>query len=277
MKVIKTISEMQEYRKSLPEPVGFVPTMGYLHEGHISLIRRAKEENTSVVVSIFVNPAQFGPAEDFEKYPRDLKGDTELLEEEGVDAIFAPEAEEMYPADFNSRVEVIGLTQKLEGNCRPGHFRGVTTVVNKLFNIVNPAKAYFGQKDAQQAVVINKMVKDLNMNLEVLTCPTVREPDGLAMSSRNVYLRPEDRQSATVLYRSLMLAKDLYERGERNAENIRKEMVNLIKTEEMARIDYVSVADPVTLDELDSINGKALVSVAVKFYKTRLIDNVVLG
>jgi pantoate--beta-alanine ligase len=235
MKVIKTISEMQEYRKSLPEPVGFVPTMGYLHEGHISLIRRAKEENTSVVVSIFVNPAQFGPNEDFEKYPRDLDGDTELLQEEGVDAIFAPEAKEMYPADFNSWVEVIGVTQKLEGDCRPGHFRGVTTVVNKLFNIVKPAKAYFGQKDAQQAVVINKMVKDLNMNLEVVTCPIIREPDGLAMSSRNVYLRTEDRKSATVLYRSLMLAKDLYERGERNAENIRKEMVNLIKTEEMAR------------------------------------------
>jgi pantoate--beta-alanine ligase len=277
MKVIKTIPEMQAYRKTLVEPVGFVPTMGYLHEGHISLVRKAKEENASVVVSIFVNPTQFGPGEDFEKYPRDLQGDIELLAEEGVDAVLAPESGEMYPQDFNSRVEVIGITQKLEGNCRPGHFRGVTTVVNKLFNIVRPARAYFGQKDAQQAVVINKMVKDLNMNLDVVTCPTIREEDGLAMSSRNVYLNPEERQAATVLYRSLMLVKDMYDQGERNAESIRKEMVRLIKTEEMARIDYVSVADPVTLDELDVIIGKALVSLAVKFGKTRLIDNVVLG
>lgn len=277
MKIIKTISEMRELRKTLPEPVGFVATMGYLHEGHISLVRKAKEENASVMVSIFVNPTQFGPNEDFEKYPRDIDGDLEILEEEGVDAVFAPEADEIYPKDFNSRVEVIGITQKLEGNCRPGHFRGVTTIVNKLFNIVVPNKAYFGQKDAQQAIVINKMVKDLNMNLEVITCPTIREPDGLAMSSRNVYLRPEDRQSATVLYRALMLAKDLYQQGERNAETVRTEMVRLIKTEEPARIDYVSVADPVTLEELDEISGKALVSLAVKFYKTRLIDNIVLG
>lgn len=277
MKIIKTISEMRELRKTLPEPVGFVATMGYLHEGHISLVRKAKEENASVMVSIFVNPTQFGPNEDFEKYPRDIDGDLEILEEEGVDAVFAPEADEIYPKDFNSRVEVIGITQKLEGNCRPGHFRGVTTIVNKLFNIVTPNKAYFGQKDAQQAIVINKMVKDLNMNLEVITCPTIREPDGLAMSSRNVYLRPEDRQSATVLYRALMLAKDLYQQGERNAETVRTEMVRLIKTEEPARIDYVSVADPVTLEELDEISGKALVSLAVKFYKTRLIDNIVLG
>ncbi len=277
MKIINTISEMRDFRKTLCEPVGFVPTMGYLHEGHISLVRKAKEENASVVVSIFVNPTQFGPNEDFEKYPRDMEGDTEMLEEEGVDAVFAPEAIEMYPPDFSSRVEVTGITQKLEGNCRPGHFRGVTTVVNKLFNIVRPDRAYFGQKDAQQVIVINKMVKDLNMNLDVITCPTIREEDGLAMSSRNVYLNTEDRQAATVLYRSLMLVKDLYDQGERKAETIRKEMVRLIKTEELARIDYVSVADPVTLDELDEITGKALVSMAVKFGKTRLIDNVVLG
>jgi pantoate--beta-alanine ligase len=277
MKIIKTVREMQDFRKTLPEPVGLVPTMGYLHAGHISLVRQAKINNTSVVASIFVNPTQFGPNEDFEKYPRDMEGDSEMLEEEGVDVLFAPEAEEMYPPDFNSRVEVTGITQKLEGNCRPGHFRGVTTVVNKLFNIVSPDKAYFGQKDAQQAVVINKMVKDLNMNLEVVTCPTIREEDGLAMSSRNVYLSDEERQAATVLYRSLMLVKDMYDQGERNAETIRKEMVRLIKTEELAKIDYVSVADPVTLDELDEITEKALVSMAVKFGKTRLIDNVVLG
>jgi pantoate--beta-alanine ligase len=277
MKIIKTVSEMKSFRKTLPEPVGLVPTMGYLHAGHISLVRQAKKDNASVVVSVFVNPTQFGPGEDFEKYPRDLEGDAELLKEEGVDAVFAPEAIEMYPADFSSRVEVTGITQKLEGNCRPGHFRGVTTIVNKLFNIVKPDKAYFGQKDAQQAVVINKMVKDLDMNLDVVTCPTIREEDGLAMSSRNVYLSYEDRQAATVLYRSLMLTKDLYEHGERNAETIRKEIVRLIKTEELARIDYVSVADPVTLDELGEITGKALVSMAVKFDKTRLIDNVVLG
>ena len=276
MKIINTVREMQDFRKNLPEPVGFVPTMGYLHAGHISLVRKAKKDDASVVVSIFVNPTQFGPNEDYEKYPRDMEGDIELLEEEGVDVLFAPEADEMYPSDFNSRVEVTGITQKLEGNCRPGHFRGVTTVVNKLFNIVSPDKAYFGQKDAQQAIVINKMVKDLNMNLNVVTCPTIREEDGLAMSSRNVYLSSEDRQAATILYRSLMLAKDLYDQGERNAETMRKEMVRLIKTEELARIDYVSVADTVTLDELDEITGKALVSVAVKFGKTRLIDNVML-
>jgi pantoate--beta-alanine ligase len=277
MKVIKTISEMKTFRKALPEPVGLVPTMGYLHEGHISLVRQAKKDNASVVVSVFVNPTQFGPGEDFETYPRDLEGDIELLEEEGVDAVFAPEADEMYPANFSSRVEVTGITQKLEGNCRPGHFRGVTTVVNKLFNIVRPDRAYFGQKDAQQAAVIKKMVADLNMNLEVITCPIVREVDGLAMSSRNIYLNPRERQASTVLYRSLMLAQGLYAQGERDAEIIRKEMVRLIKTEELARIDYVSIADPATLDELGEITGKALVSMAVKFGKTRLIDNVVLG
>jgi len=277
MKVIKIISEMKSFRKALPEPVGLVPTMGYLHEGHISLVRQAKKDNASVVVSVFVNPTQFSPGEDFETYPRDLEGDVELLEEEGVDAVFAPEADEMYPANFSSRVEVTGITQKLEGNCRPGHFRGVTTVVNKLFNIVRPDRAYFGQKDAQQAAVIKKMVADLNMNLEVITCPIVREMDGLALSSRNIYLNPRERQASTVLYRSLMLAQNLYAQGERDAEIIRKEIVRLIKTEELARIDYVSIADPATLDELDEITGKALVSMAVKFGKTRLIDNVVLG
>ncbi len=277
MKVIKIISEMKSFRKALPEPVGLVPTMGYLHEGHISLVRQAKKDNASVVVSVFVNPTQFCPGEDFETYPRDLEGDVELLEEEGVDAVFAPEADEMYPANFSSRVEVTGITQKLEGNCRPGHFRGVTTVVNKLFNIVRPDRAYFGQKDAQQAAVIKKMVADLNMNLEVITCPIVREMDGLALSSRNIYLDPRERQASTVLYRSLMLAQGLYAQGERDAEIIRKEIVRLIKTEELARIDYVSIADPATLDELDEITGKALVSMAVKFGKTRLIDNVMLG
>jgi len=277
MKVIKIISEMKSFRKALPEPVGLVPTMGYLHEGHISLVRQAKKDNASVVVSVFVNPTQFSPGEDFETYPRDLEGDVELLEEEGVDAVFAPEADEMYPANFSSRVEVTGITQKLEGNCRPGHFRGVTTVVNKLFNIVRPDRAYFGQKDAQQAVIIKKMVADLNMNLEVITCPIVREMDGLALSSRNIYLNPRERQASTVLYRSLMLAQNLYAQGERDAEIIRKEIVRLIKTEELARIDYVSIADPATLDELGEITGKALVSMAVKFGKTRLIDNVVLG
>jgi pantoate--beta-alanine ligase len=277
MKVIKIISEMKSFRKALPEPVGLVPTMGYLHEGHISLVRQAKKDNASVVVSVFVNPTQFSPGEDFETYPRDLEGDVELLEEEGVDAVFAPEADEMYPANFSSRVEVTGITQKLEGNCRPGHFRGVTTVVNKLFNIVRPDRAYFGQKDAQQAVIIKKMVADLNMNLEVITCPIVREMDGLALSSRNIYLNPRERQASTVLYRSLMLAQNLYAQGERDAEIVRKEIVRLIKTEELARIDYVSIADPATLDELDEITGKALVSMAVKFGKTRLIDNVILG
>jgi len=276
MKVIETIAEMKELRLRLAKPVGLVPTMGYLHEGHLALVRQARVENSSVVVSIFVNPTQFDRREDFKQYPRDPQRDLALLEKEGTDIIFMPSADEMYPPPFSSWVEVGKLAERLEGASRPGHFRGVVTVVAKLFNIVQPTRAYFGQKDAQQAVVIKRTVADLNMNLEIVTVPTVREPDGLAMSSRNICLSPEERQAATVLYRALCLAQQLYSQGETNAQCLRQEMTELIQNEQLASIDYVSVADPETLEELDKASPPALVSLAVKIGNTRLIDNVVL-
>ena len=276
MKVIKKIDEMKRLRQQLAEPIGFVPTMGYFHEGHLSLVRQARAENPSVVVSIFVNPTQFGPQEDLTSYPRDLQRDLARLDKERTDIVFMPSVAEMYPPQFNSWVEIGKVSERLEGASRPGHFRGVTTVVAKLFNIIQPTKAYFGQKDAQQAIVIRKLVAELNMNLEIITLPTVREPDGLAMSSRNAYLNGEQRQAAVVLYQALCLAEELYAGGERNAERIRQEMTALIKKQPMANIDYVSVADAKTLDELDTVNFPALVSMAVRIGKTRLIDNVVL-
>ncbi|MCL0064423.1 pantoate--beta-alanine ligase [Dehalococcoidia bacterium] len=277
MKVARTIPAMKEIRGELPEPVGFVPTMGYLHEGHLSLVRRARGENRSVAVSIFVNPTQFGPQEDFESYPRDIERDLTLLRGEGTDVVFLPEAEEMYPADFNSWIVVEGMTEMLEGASRPGHFRGVATIVAKLLNIVEPARAYFGQKDAQQALVIKKMVADLNMNPQIIVAPTVREPDGLAMSSRNSYLNPEERQAALVLWKSLSLAQQLRSGGEKSADRIRRQMIALIEGEPRALIDYVSIADLGSLRELDEIDSPALVSLAVWIGKTRLIDNVILG
>jgi len=277
MKVVEKIDEMRELRQRLTKPVGLVPTMGYLHEGHLALVRQARSENPVVVVSIFVNPTQFGHQEDFEKYPRDHVLDLAILEKEKTDIVFIPSVAEMYPPQFNSWVEVGKVTGRLEGASRPGYFRGVTTVVAKLFNIVEPTRAYFGQKDAQQAIVIKKMVADLNMNLEIVTVPTVREPDGLAMSSRNIYLNPQERQAALVLYQALNLAQKLWSPGEKDAERIRQEMTALIKKQPLADIDYVSVADTETLDELDTVKSPALVSLAVKIGKTRLIDNVVLG
>ena len=276
MKVIEKIDEMKQSRQQLTEPVGFVPTMGYFHGGHLALVKRARTENPSVVVSIFVNPTQFGPQEDFDKYPRAPQRDLALLDKERVDIVFMPSAAEMYPAGFNSWVEVAKVTERLEGASRPSHFRGVTTVVTKLFNIVQPTRAYFGQKDAQQAIAIKKMVADLNMNLEIVTVPTVRESDGLAMSSRNTYLNPKERQAATVLYQALSLAQKLWSQGERDAQRLRQEMTGLIQKQPLATIDYVSVADAETLDELDTVRPPALVSVAVKIGKTRLIDNIVL-
>jgi len=277
MKAISTVAEFKEVRRKIRGTVGFVPTMGYLHEGHLFLARRAKAENDVSVVSIFVNPTQFGPKEDFARYPRDPDRDLALLEKERTDLVLMPPVEEMYPPGISTWVDVEGVTKRLEGAARPGHFRGVSTVVAKLFNIVEPARAYFGQKDAQQVVVIKKMVTDLNMNLEIVVAPTQREPDGLAMSSRNVYLNPEERQAAVVLWRSMNLAKGLWQEGERDAEKLRNEMVALIKKEPLARIDYVSMADPETLDELSQIKGSALVSMAVYVGKTRLIDNMTLA
>jgi pantoate--beta-alanine ligase len=276
MKVVETIDDLKRLRLKLPEPVGFVPTMGYLHEGHLVLVRRAKAENSSVVVSIFVNPTQFGPQEDFDKYPRNPERDLAMLEKEGVDLVFMPSVAEMYPPQFDSWVEVGKVSERLEGATRPGHFRGVATVVAKLFNIVQPDKAYFGQKDAQQALVIKKMVADLNMNREVVVVPTVREPDSLAMSSRNIYLNPEERKAAVVLYQALTLAQKLWSQGEKDAQNIRQQMTALIQKQPLADIDYISIADAETLDELDTIKPLAVVSLAVRIGRTRLIDNMVL-
>ena len=276
MKIVEKINDMKRLRQQITEPVGLVPTMGYLHEGHLALVKRARAENSSVVVSIFVNPTQFGPQEDFKHYPRDHELDLSILRKEKTDIVFMPSVTEMYPAPFNSWVEVGKVTERLEGAARPGHFRGVTTVVAKLFNIVQPTRAYFGQKDAQQAIVIKKMVADLNMNVEVVACPTVREPDGLAMSSRNIYLNSEQRQAATVLYQALSLAQQLWSQGEKDAGRIRQEMLALIQKQPLATIDYVSIADTETLDELDTVSPPALVSLAVRIGKTRLIDNIVV-
>jgi pantoate--beta-alanine ligase len=276
MKVILTVAGMREWRRITAAPVGFVPTMGYLHEGHISLVKRAQAENASVVVSIFVNPTQFGPQEDFKNYPRNTNRDLGMLEP-FTDVVFMPSDSEMYPDRYNTWVEVNALTSQLEGASRPGHFRGVSTVVTKLFNIVQPDKTYFGQKDAQQLLVIKKMAADLNMNLEVIACPTLRETDGLAMSSRNTYLTPEQRKTAPVLYKALMLARDKWSKGEKDAAKIREEMEKLIRKEPLADIVYVSIADALTLKEFPQLMQKpALVSMAVKFGKTRLIDNIIL-
>jgi pantoate--beta-alanine ligase len=275
MKTAETIVSMRQFRQESPEPVGFVPTMGYLHEGHLSLVKRARDENKTVVVSIFVNPTQFGPGEDFRSYPRDTERDLAMLEPY-TDIVFMPPLEEMYPEGYDSWVEVGDITQRLEGASRPTHFRGVTTVVAKLFNIVQPTYAYFAQKDAQQLLVVKKMVKDLDMDLEIITCPTIREPDGLAMSSRNTYLNTEQRQASTVIYKSLQLAESLWKQGDKNAETLRLRLTEFIEQEPLADIDYVSVADTDTLEELDTIGNSALVSMAVRFGKTRLIDNIVL-
>ena len=277
MKVVETIAAMKAERGKLTGSVGFVPTMGYLHEGHLALVRHARTETLSVIVSIFVNPTQFGPQEDFATYPRDPERDLALLEKENVGVVFMPSAQEMYPEGFSSSVAVEGITERLEGKPRPCHFKGVTTVVAKLFNIVQPDRAYFGQKDAQQLAVIRKMVSDLNMNLEIVAVPTVREPDGLAMSSRNTNLTPEERKAAPVLWKALCLARGHWENGEKDAARLRQEMTTLIEREPFAQIEYVSIADPETLEELAKIAEPALVSLAVRIGGTRLIDNTMLG
>jgi pantoate--beta-alanine ligase len=276
MMIVTTLEELRTARAMLAEPVGFVPTMGCLHEGHLSLARRAREECASVIVSIFVNPTQFSPSEDLSKYPRDLERDLHLLEPLGVDLVWTPTPQVMYPSGFQTWVSVDELTRPLEGALRPGHFRGVTTVVAKLFNAVQPQKAYFGQKDAQQAAVIRQMARDLDFPIESVVCPTVREADGLAMASRNTYLNPDERKAATVLYRALSVAKTAYEKGERDAETLRRIMRQMIASEPLAQMQYVSCADYYTLEELETITGKTLLSLAVFFGKTRLIDNLLL-
>ncbi len=277
MQVVTTLAELRAARAALPEPVGFVPTMGYLHAGHLALVRCARRENAAVAVSIFVNPTQFGPDEDLDRYPRDLARDLRLLQAEGVDLVWTPTPEVMYPEGYQTWVEVADLTRVLEGAHRPGHFRGVTTVVSKLFAGVQPRRAYFGQKDAQQARVIIQMTRDLNLPIEIVVCPTVREPDGLALSSRNTYLTPEQRQAATVLYRALQAARQEYEAGRRDAEHLRQTMRAVLAAEPLARPQYVSCADPDTLRELQGLVEKALLSMAVFVGQTRLIDNLLLG
>ena len=274
MQVIKTIAEIRGLRQKLSGSVGFVPTMGYLHEGHLALVKQARVGNDTVVVSIFVNPTQFSPNEDLATYPRDLDRDLGFLEQGGTDIVFVPSDAEMYPQELSTWVDVKKVTERLEGASRPGHFRGVATVVAKLLNIVQPTRAYFGQKDAQQVVVIKRMVADLDMNLEVVVVPTVRESDGLAMSSRNSYLNSEERQAATVLFRALSLARQLWQFGEKDASKIRYEMESLIRKEPLAQIDYVSIADADTLEELAVIDRLALASLAVRIGRTRLIDNM---
>jgi pantoate--beta-alanine ligase len=277
MNVTRTVDEMRGARRALEGDVGLVPTMGYLHEGHLSLVRAARGENEHVVVSIFVNPTQFGPNEDFERYPRDEDRDLELLRGEGVDVVFAPSVEEMYPPGDATFVDVEGVTDVLEGAHRPGHFRGVATVVSKLFHIIEPTRAYFGQKDAQQLLVIKMMVRDQRMPVEIVGCPTVREQYGLAMSSRNAYLSPVQREAAPVLRQALERAKDLFADGERDGERLRAAMREMIDGEPLATADYVSVADTETLAELERVEADALASLAVRIGKTRLIDNVTLG
>lgn len=272
-----SLEELRQARALLDNPLGLVPTMGYLHKGHISLVERARAECASVGVSIFVNPTQFGPSEDLDKYPRNLEGDLKLLEAAGADLVWMPTPDIVYPPGYQTWVDVDGLTSPLEGAMRPGHFRGVTTVVTKLFNAFQPQRAYFGQKDAQQAAVIRRMTRDLDFPIDVVICPTVREADGLAMSSRNTYLNPQERQAAVVLFRALGAAKSAYDAGERDADKLRQVMTETIQAEPLARLQYVSCADYDTLEELQTIGGKALLSMAVHLGKTRLIDNFVIG
>lgn len=256
--------------------IGLVPTMGYLHEGHLSLVRECRKRADVTVVSIFVNPLQFGPQEDFRRYPRDPERDASLLEKEGVDILFLPADGDMYPEGYRTSVEVAGLQDKLCGRLRPGHFKGVATVVHKLFNIVRPDYAFFGQKDAQQVVVLRRMAKDLNMDVEIRALPIIREPDGLAMSSRNTYLSAEERRAALVLSRSLEEARRTFEKGERAASLIRQRLLRAIASEPLAKMDYAEVVDPSSLEPVERIEGRALVALAVSIGKTRLIDNTIL-
>jgi len=277
MKIVRSIRLMREIsrgQKSKGRSIGFVPTMGALHEGHLSLIRKAGKENNFLVVSIFVNPTQFGKMEDFKRYPRALEKDALLCKRAGVDVIFYPSAKDMYPSECKTYVEVEDLNQVLCGNSRPGHFRGVATVVTKLLNIVSPNRAYFGQKDAQQAVIIRKIVGDLNLSVKVEVLPTVRQADGLALSSRNTYLKPQERIDALGLFQSLKLAKDLIRQGKTDSSAIINSMRKLIRAKKNAKVDYIAIVDAQNLTPLRKVSGKCLIALAVWIGKTRLIDNL---
>jgi len=277
MKIVKTLEELRTARTHLNAPVGLVPTMGFLHAGHLSLVQCARQDCASVVVSIYVNPTQFGPNEDFAAYPRDVDRDLDLLRDAGVNLVWVPTEEVMYPHGYQTFVTVEEITQVLEGAMRPTHFRGVTTIVAKLFNAVQPDKAFFGQKDAQQVAVLQQMVRDLNFNLEMVVCPIVREKDGLALSSRNIYLDVDQRKAALVLSRSLRKARELFAAGERDAIKIHQAMDAVFADEPLARSQYISLVDPKTLLDIEKIETEALVSMAVYMGKTRLIDNTILG
>lgn len=278
MKTIRSLHTMAKEIDRLKKAgfsIGFVPTMGYLHEGHVSLLKKGRKENDILVMSIFVNPIQFGPREDFRRYPRDFQRDEEIALEQKVDIIFYPDTARMYPKDFKTHVEVEGLTQGLCGLRRPGHFRGVTTVVAKLFNIVRPDTAYFGQKDAQQALVIKRMVRDLNFPIKIKVLPTVREKDKLAMSSRNVYLDRKERKAAVSLFRSLKQASAMIKKGVRDIDTIKRKLAEFIREEKCARIDYIEIVDRKNLERLESVKrGNTLIALAVYIGKTRLIDNI---
>ena len=279
MKIVGTVKEVREQVKEWKKQgltVGFVPTMGYLHEGHKSLMDAARKGNDKVVVSIFVNPMQFGPTEDLATYPRDLDHDAALCESAGVDLIFHPEPEEMYEKDFCSFVDMTGLTEGLCGKTRPIHFRGVCTVVNKFFNIVTPDRAYFGQKDGQQLAVIKRMVRDLNMDIEIIGCPIVREEDGLAKSSRNTYLSPEERKAALILSKTVALGKELA-KTEKDANKVVEAMKKNIETEPMAKIDYVEAVDALSMEPVEKLEGTCMLAMAVYIGKTRLIDNTLIN
>jgi pantoate--beta-alanine ligase len=280
MKIIASAKEMTSLSKEVRRSgrtTGFVPTMGALHQGHLSLVRAAREQTDIVVTSIFVNPTQFGPSEDFSKYPRTFEKDSAMLAEEKTDYIFSPSVEEMYPKDATTWVDVEELSGKLDGCSRPGHFRGVTTVVSKLFNIVQPDMAFFGQKDAAQVAVIRKMVRDLNLDVEIVVCPIVRESDGLAMSSRNAYLNPEQRKQALVLSQALKKVEKLAVQGERNSEKLIGAGKQVIAEEPSVRLDYFEIVNPDTLDPVADVNQGALVAVAAFVGTTRLIDNLLLS
>ncbi|MFN4223715.1 MAG: pantoate--beta-alanine ligase [Fervidobacterium nodosum] len=279
MRLVQTINEMKRLSKEAIDKgktIGFVPTMGYLHEGHLSLVKKAREDNDIVVVSIFVNPTQFGPNEDFNRYPRDLERDLRLLEPLNVDYVFYPSVEEMYPKNYSVYVDEVELSKYLCGAKRPGHFRGVCTVVTKLFNIVKPTRAYFGQKDAQQFRILRRMVQNLNMDVEMIEMPIVRESDGLAMSSRNVYLNEEERKEATRLHKSLLKAKELIENGEREVSKIKNSMLEILN-HPLLKIDYVEIVDEETLKPIEKIEGKVIIALAVFVGKARLIDNMIIN
>ena len=278
MRIIRTAPEMAAVCRGAVPTLGLVPTMGALHDGHLSLVRRARAENETLAVTIFVNPTQFGATEDLSTYPRPLEADLAALLRENVDLVYIPPVEEVYPTGFNTWVDVPGLGDRLEGEHRPGHFRGVATVVAKLFALIRPGRAYFGQKDGQQTVIIRRLARDLDLGVDVVVAPTVREPDGLALSSRNVYLSAEERRAAPVVYRALCAARQLWEDGVRDAEKLRAEARAVLENERLVQqVDYVSVADADTLEELDTIEGRTMVSVAVQIGRPRLIDNVILA